>query len=546
MTPTSSKAEAIFFQFLERLATNFPVACASDEFYYFPQIRLEKSPWEQWDCFSATTIDQLGQQLARWERELAPAVGAQSTRQLALDLALFQKVAQTLREQLTEVRAWERQPTFYLTLVGIGLAEAMAATDSAAAKQRAQGLPDFLDQASHNLKNVPQLFRDLGLAMVADTRAYLESLTPAIPEICRALSALDHFEATLRNLTVTNDFRLDQPLLERIVRSHLNCEMTLAEADDLLDREIAEMIQILEAEAAKLLPTPPTALRPKRPDWQEAIALIPLPRVGPDGWIGLYRRQVDHLAQHCVHQGWLPQPLVAACPVRVTAVPQFLSAIRTASSYSVVAQHPPIGGSFYILGGDGSHEISPENQRELPMLSAHETYPGHHLLDTSRWRMTNRFRRCIEQPIFYEGWACFAEELMWHTGYFATPADRLLLAKRRLWRAIRGKIDLGLQTGALNLSTAAQYLQTTGISQQHAVAVVQKYPLQPAYQLCYTIGLRRFIDLFETFGQRNLNRFVQTVMENGEINFLDLQQLLQDALPPSRQGATPREGGDRA
>ncbi len=546
MTPTSSKAEAIFFQFLERLATDFPIACASDEFYYFPQIRLEKSPWQQWDCFSATTINQLDQQLATWERELAPPFAAQATGQLSMDLALFQKVAQTLREQLTEVRAWERQPTFYLTLVGIGLAEAMAANDIAAAHQRAKGLPDFLDQACHNLKHVPGLFRDLGLAMVADTRAYLESLTPAIPEIGRSISALDHFETTLRNLTVANNFRLDPQLLERIVRLHLNCGMSLAEADDLLDREIAEMNQILEAEATKLLPSPAAAPRPQRPDWREAIALMPLPRVGPDGWIGLYRQQVDHLAQHCVQQDWLSEQMVAACPVRVIPVPQFLSAIRTASSYSVVAQHPPIGGTFYILGGNGAHEISPENQRELPMLSAHETYPGHHLLDTYRWRMTNRFRRSIEQPIFYEGWACFAEELMWHTSYFATPAERLLLAKRRLWRAIRGKIDLGLQTGALNLSAAAQYLQATGIPQQHAVAVVQKYPLQPAYQLCYTIGLRRFIDLFETFGQRNLNRFVQTVLENGEINFLDLEQLLHDALPPSCQGAPPREGGDRA
>lgn len=537
MAPTSSKAKAIFFQFLERLATDFPIACASDEFYYFPQIRLETPQWQQWDCFSAATIQQVIQQLTLWERELAPLIAAQPTGQLAIDLALFQQVSQTLREQLEEVRAWERQPTFYLTLVGIGLAEALAADDMAAAHQRARGLPDFLDQSSHNLKHVPQLFRDLGLAMVADTRAFLESLAPTIPEIRRAISALDHFDTTLRKLPVKRHFRLDQQLLERIVHSHLNCEMDIAAASHLLDLEIAEMNQLLQAEAARLLATP-SAFPPSHwPDWREALAAIPLPQVGPDGWLGRYRQEVDNLAQHCLRQGWLSERLAAACPVHVATVPQYLAAIRTASSYSVIAQHPPVGGTFYILASDGAQALSPESQRELPMLSAHETYPGHHLLDIHRWQMSNYFRRSIEQPIFYEGWACFAEELMWRTGYFIAPADRLLLAKRRLWRAIRGKIDLGLQTGKMKLATAAGYLQETGVPKPHALGVVQKYPLQPAYQLCYTIGLRRFLGLFETYGQQNLNRFVQTVLENGEISFSNLEKLLFNDLPPSRQDA---------
>ncbi|MDZ7265385.1 MAG: DUF885 domain-containing protein [candidate division KSB1 bacterium] len=535
MMPTSSKAEAIFFQFLERLAADFPIACASDEFYYFPQVRLQKPRWQQWDCFSSAAINNLTQQMALWEKELSPLVASQPAGELGIDLALFLKISQTLREQLAEVRAWERQPTFYLTLVGIGLAEAMNANDITAADERAKGLPDFLDQARQNLKHVPRLFRDLGLAMLPDTRAYLISLTAAIPGICKAIPALDRFENTLRNLPIEDNFRIDHQLLERIIRAHLNCETSIAEANHLLDLEIYEMNQLLQAEAANLLASPNSSKYQKVPDWREAMAMIPLPTVGPDGWLGRYRQEVNKLAQHCLRQGWLSERMAAECPVHVTSVPQYLAAIRTASSYSVVAQHPPVGGTFYILGGDGAQTMRPESQRELPMLSAHETYPGHHLLDTYRWSMADRFRRSIEQPIFYEGWACFAEELMWRTGYFANAGDRLLLAKRRLWRAIRGKIDLSLQTGMLDLAAASQYLQATGVPKNHAMAVIQKYPLQPGYQLCYTIGLRRFINFFETYGQQNLNRFVQTVLENGEIPFSNLERLLSDALSPRRQ-----------
>jgi len=166
--------------------------------------------------------------------------------------------------------------------------------------------------------------------------------------------------------------------------------------------------------------------------------------------------------------------------------------------------------------------------REYRMTCAHETYPGHHLLDVSRWSLTRACRRAVEQPIFYEGWACFAEELMRLTGYFSEPGDQLLLAKRRLQRAMRGKVDIGLQTGTMNISTATRYLKETGISTEQAMSSVRKYTLNPGYQLCYTLGLRRFLDLFERYGRDNLQNFVQTVLAQGEIHFTDLEKTLQN------------------
>jgi uncharacterized protein (DUF885 family) len=162
------------------------------------------------------------------------------------------------------------------------------------------------------------------------------------------------------------------------------------------------------------------------------------------------------------------------------------------------------------------------------MLSAHETYPGHHLLDSSRGRLVRSIRRYIEQPLFYEGWACFAEEMMKITKYFSSPADCLLLAKRRLWRAIRGKIDIGLQTGTMDIETAAGYLQKAGISKEQAISSARKYPLNPGYQVCYTLGLRQFLSLYEKYGQDNLQKFVRTILDQGEIRFTDLETVFKN------------------
>jgi uncharacterized protein (DUF885 family) len=116
---------------------------------------------------------------------------------------------------------------------------------------------------------------------------------------------------------------------------------------------------------------------------------------------------------------------------------------------------------------------------------------------------------------------------MRQTGYFNSPGERLLVARRRLWRAIRGKVDIGLQTGAMDLKMAAGYLGKTGVVVKDAISVVRKYPLNPGYQLCYTIGLHRFLDLYQRHGQQNLKNFVAAVLCRGEIDFKDLEYALR-------------------
>ena len=85
-------------------------------------------------------------------------------------------------------------------------------------------------------------------------------------------------------------------------------------------------------------------------------------------------------------------------------------------------------------------------------------------------------------------------------------------------------MDIGLQTGEMNFSTTAKYRYETGVNREWAIYSVRKYPFNPGYQLCYTIGIRRFMDLFNSYGHNNLQKFVQTVLEQGEINFKDLER----------------------
>jgi len=528
MTPASESArvEKIAARIFDTIARHFPIAAASDEFYYFPQVQAREWHWRTWDCFCEDAVVDVVAKLAADERELQkidrlPSQAPATDRDISIDVSLLHDTVRTLIEQLAEIRSWETQPTWHLTVACVGLTEAIEAEHPAAVKDRIAGLAAFLDQAARALKNVPTLFRDLGLEMVADTRDYLMMLTSRWQGLKPALDALQRFEDTLHKIPTRQDFLQPTERVSRIFQSHLKLGEDFPEIENILEQEIRETQSVIEDIIGRTLSA--GAL-------QDAYKRIALPRVGSGGLLDLYRQQVDQLGRHCLEQGLVSKELFRRCPVRVAPVPAYLSSTRTASSYSVPPGHPPGGGVFFIINAKNSGEENKGYQREYRILTAHETYPGHHLLDSNRWSHSRSIRRVIERPLFYEGWACFAEELLRLTGYFSRPDERLMLARRRLWRAIRGKTDLGRQTGTMDLATAARHLAKTGVPAPDATKVVRKYPLNPGYQLCYTTGTRRFLDLIQRCGQHDLHKFAATVLSQGEIGFQDLEQVLVEAM----------------
>ncbi|MBW2514602.1 MAG: DUF885 family protein [Deltaproteobacteria bacterium] len=522
MQSLSSSINDICQEFFAASSDQFPIASVSDEFFYFPQVKPQKRDWSHWDTFSESAVNSFARKLLEYENGL-DRVGsrhettAQQNLDDQVDRSFLTQTITTLREQLTEVRSWEKQPTFHLTIACLGVAEALESDDPSAAAARMETLPSFIDRARYSLKRMPTLYRDLGLTMLAATKRYLISLIPRIPGVKAALSALDAFERFLQKVKTQADFRMPGSLVEKIIYHHLGCRLHIPQIDSLLDSEIHDMQAFLEKHA--------TAIAGDLP-WERVMDKIPLPTVPSGGLVAMYDDQVRQLAEHCLSCGFLFENALSACPVQVRPVPSFLSAIRTASSYSVQPDQPPTGGIFYVINADEPGEAHKAYQKEYRILSAHETYPGHHFLDSNRLRLSQALRRCIEKPIFYEGWACFAEKLMQLTGYLDNAHDPMLLARRRLWRAMRGKVDLGLQTGTMDFSEAIEYLMKTGIQEGDAAAVVRKYPLNPGYQLCYTLGFIRFSKLYNTHGRGNLKAFVRQAVSHGEIDFDDLERIL--------------------
>jgi hypothetical protein len=501
------------------LARRFPVCCWSDEFVFFPQAVEEEMDWSRWDDFSPGSVEDAVTSLGWFRRRLGEFAGSDNEgvggeRALASVLVW---VTRTLEEQFTLVKTHATQPTFALTVATMGVVQALQNGEERALAERLRTLPKFLEGALKSLQEVPELYRDLGMEMAASLIGWLQSIGPA-SQSGLVLKALDSFTNRLSMISVTREFTLLPDLFEHVVNHHTGSTLTLSESLRELEEEAAVTKQLLTAEVGNL---------GYGRDWESVFSSIAGEQIPTDGRKGLLRLEIKRLRDHCLRHGFLSENSTELDSLFIEFLPSSLDTIRAADSYNAIPGHPFKGGVFYIFGhgslGNSSESVHPVYR----MTVAHETYPGHHLLDLFRWNNLQFVLRPLEYPLFYEGWACFGEDLMLHTGAFDRSYDRLILLRRRFRHAVRGKVDLMLHSGEMGLEEAAGELMTAGFSRNRALNTVRKYALRPAYQMCYTIGRRRFQRLFDLYGQEDVPGFVNTVLTQGEILFEDLEHVLR-------------------
>jgi len=511
--PVSDRLHELAESIYASLAVNFPVCMASDEFHFFPQYCHSKPNWSTWDNFEPDALQTVSKRLSRWQQQLEGIYGACSGED-RLDIDLLLRALGTLTEQLQHVCWHLTQPTYYLSIAGIGLAEALEHSPEAIA-QRIQGLPGFIDGAIGNLRKIPVLYRDLGMEMTHKMISWLSALPIPNKAGESAAAALGPLAEHLHGINTTADFRLPIELYGKMAGEHMGSQMKLDEIAWHLNQEIEETRKELQHQANRISCGAP---------WQIVFSSLSAPGNTDGQRELLFKRIIARLKAHCMAEEMVPPTVGSDCDVAVQTVPDHMTPIRSNAAYSMPPGHPPRGGTFYIFSRDQEPTLAPD----IVLLTAHETYPGHHLLDTLRWQLPRPLRRSLEFPLFYEGWASFAEEILFDTGFFSGPVDRLLMARRRLWRAIRGRIDLMLHTGQWDLEQAAAVLSDHGVTPVQAASIVRRYALKPAYQLAYTMGRRKFRRLYTNYLEKGHTpaQFVRQALAHGEIKFDHLAALL--------------------
>jgi uncharacterized protein (DUF885 family) len=214
--------------------------------------------------------------------------------------------------------------------------------------------------------------------------------------------------------------------------------------------------------------------------------------------------------------------------------------VRSSASFAAAFSRDPNEESYFYISTqfaqhkskETDHHLQRRLNREYKMLTAHETIPGHHFLDSFRRRLNNPIRRQIESPLFYEGWASYAESMLIEYGYLNEPLEKLVSLKRQLWRSARCQIDVGFTVGKLSEDTALKLLTTCGFDPAEAWRQLDRFRLNPGYQLCYGYGSHQFKQLKKKYGHLSDSKdFYEFLLAGGELPFHLIEKRFENRSP---------------
>jgi uncharacterized protein DUF885 len=418
-----------------------------------------------------------------------------------------------------------RNPGFWLSHLFQGLYALLSRSEPGPAERvsavvaRLEAAPAFMDSARATIDEPPSVFVDMALSMlggggqlIAQVVGVFSSAAPGLADELKragqgALQSLVGFGVALKDEIEPNSDPRAFAIGEEQFNRRLHHEHALMTGPPELWRYGLHLQEEVTEEIVAL------ARRLDSRPWRELVDQLRDDTPAPDELLGIYRSELDR-AREFVRQRNLVS--VPDGDVEVVPTPAFLAALVPFAAY----EPPPIflrqrTGRFYVTQPDPS--LPPEafsQQRRghcryaIPVMAAHEVYPGHHLQFLTSEGLGSEVRRHIWSPVMVEGWALYSEQLMGETDYYGSDEIRLFQLVNLLWRAIRVVLDVGLHTRGMTPEEAIDYMvEHLPIERRSAEAEVRRYCAWPTYQLCYAVGRRELLRLRDAYRKRQADGF---------------------------------------
>jgi uncharacterized protein (DUF885 family) len=159
----------------------------------------------------------------------------------------------------------------------------------------------------------------------------------------------------------------------------------------------------------------------------------------------------------------------------------------------------------------------------MESLFLHEALPGHHYqiaLQQENERLP-RFARFLWYGAYGEGWALYCESLGKELGLYSEPEQYLGALGDEMHRAIRLVVDVGIHWKGWSREQAIEYMVANEvITQDSAVAEIERYMAMPGQALSYKIGQLKIRELRTRYekqlGDRfSLAEFHDQILRNG-------------------------------
>lgn len=524
--------------YLDDMAKTLPIICASDEFYFFPRASSINS-----DHIEGMDVDEISDLVGRLEGYLSHITRTNPNEldlEEKIDIKILEGSIKGVLRELRDYPIWRRDPTFYLSILMEALIRFFQGEKSWTQNEQLLTLISdgtiLIKNGIRSLKKgdpVPsELSLDAARKMAADC---IEFITGTLYEEVKArglseevkrkfeklIASLEDYRDSLLWVRGDDNFSPGLEYLSSVLKDSYGIERDISEIREIGELYFRENKDSLARLGKKL----------SGDSWYKAYINYTPPRFNPSDLIGMYHDEAWRIKAFLEDIGILDPSW--AEELEINEVPPFLRSVRSAAAYAAPAPGRNEGGTFFIIPTVGKKESDAilSSHREFIFMTAHETYPGHHLLDSVRIGLENPIRSSVESPLFYEGWACYGESLLFDSGYEKDENLALQLFRRDAWRGMRLLIDIDFNRGKINLDDAATMLHGIGRPKVRAKREARRIAMTPGYQLSYALGKYEFLELQDNYRKSVGTRtFYETILFGGEIPFYLIEERLKKSI----------------
>jgi uncharacterized protein (DUF885 family) len=475
---------------------------------------------------------------ARWLERFAawpePETGLAPAQRIDLALLhahLGQQVA------TADFAAWQRYPTMYLEngvfeLFVHGTRDESAAVE--AAVQRLAQVPEALRAGRENLDPAlvdAELVRQWAIPNAAAQASFMrQGLAGFVTDAVRraeleeagaaAATAYDEYVDYLGDLAERSfgSFVFGEEHYDDVLRIGEGFEFGARTLREMGQEQVESLTARMAALAEEIDGTPdwPGVIDRLRDDHPESM----------DELLLRYRNETERARAFVRDHGLMTIPEGEECAVE--PAPLFLRAAAPVASYFPPASFgPPTRGTFNVpFTPDGASAEEQEARLrsnslfEIPGVTAHEAYPGHHLHFAAS-QGTNALRQVLHSTYMIEGWGLYVENMMGEQGYYTSPAVRLGQLSMRLFRAGRIVVDTSLHMGEMSIDEATSFMaERCGFPVPTARREVLRYCSYPTQASAYLTGaleIERMAGEWTESGKGTLADFHDALTRSGKL-----------------------------
>ena len=200
-----------------------------------------------------------------------------------------------------------------------------------------------------------------------------------------------------------------------------------------------------------------------------------------------------------------------------SAAPQYFSGLPDGSR----------AGIFYVPIVDAT-KVTPAEE----CVFLHEAIPGHHfqiMLQKGNKRLP-AFRQNGGNSGYTEGWGLYCESLGKELGCYTDPYQHFYALGFEMHRAIRLVTDAGIHSKGWTREQAIEYMRSNEpITEQFAVAEIERYMVLPGQALSYKIGELKIKELRDRYSKQlgskfRIASFHEEILKDGAMPLTTLEQ----------------------